>query len=158
MRCLIFATLLIAAPAFAQAPATPTCVAAGTWSYGGTGKGDVVAHAADKSATLEFTPDKKAKDGETAFVLTIDAGPPGVYQVNADFEVKHLSEDGTFKLIGATSAIPGRDFDVKIAKGDDGSSNFSRPVTTTGQPFQIELHTRGAVSMTAHDVKICKLR
>lgn len=152
---------LIAAPAAAQVPPAPTCVNAGTWAYGGTGtgKGSAIAHAEDKSAVLEFTPDKKAKDAPAAFVMTIEPGGPGVYQVNADFDVKHLSDDGLFTLVGAASAIPGRDFDVKVVKGDDGSSSFSRPITTTdGKPFTIEFHSKGAVSMTVRNVKLCKLR
>ncbi|NIJ06820.1 hypothetical protein FHS31_000402 [Sphingomonas vulcanisoli] len=158
MRFLVFAALTAASPAFAQTPAAPTCVSAGVWSYSGTGKGGATANAADKSTVLEFTPDKKSKDAPTAFAMTVDAGPAGVYQLNADFDVKHLSDDGLFTLTGATSAIPGRDFDVKVAKGDDGSSSFSRPVTTTGQPFQVEFHSKGAVSMTVRNVKLCRLR
>ena len=157
MRIVMLAAL-IAAPALAQPPAAPTCTAVGSWTYAGVGKGTATASAADKSTTLEFAPSKKDKGADAAFVMAVDAGAPGVYQLNAEFDVKHLSDDGLFTLTGATSAIPGRDFDVKVVKGDDGSSSFSRPVTTTGHPFQVEFHTKGAVAMTVRNVKACRLR
>ncbi|WP_174273733.1 hypothetical protein [Sphingomonas bacterium] len=159
MRSLaIIAAVTFASPAFAQAPTAPACVGAGTWSYGGTGKGSTTAQPGAASTLIEFTPDKKDKQGAAAFIMTVDAGPPGVYQLNADFDVRHLGDDATFTLTGAASAIPGREFDVKIVKGDDGSSSFSRPVTTTGAPFTVELHTKGAVAMTVRNVKLCRLR
>ena len=158
MRLAVLLAFAAAAPAFAQAPAAPNCANVGIWSYGGTGKGRAVADDTDKSTLLEFSPSKKDKGADVAFTMIVDAGAPGVYQLNADFDVKHLSDDGLFTLTGATSAIPGRDFDVKVTKGDDGSSSFSRPVTTSGQPFQVEFHTKGAVSMTLRNVKACRLR
>ena len=158
MRLTTLLAFAATTPAFAQVSAAPNCAPVGTWTYAGTGKGSATVNAGDKSTTLEFAPSKKDKGADATFVMTVDAGAPGVYQLNADFDVKHLSDDGLFTLTGATSAIPGRDFDVKVVKGDDGSSSFSRPVTTTGQPFQVEFHTHGAVAMTVRNVKACRLR
>ena len=137
MRLTTLLAFAATTPAFAQVSAAPNCAPVGTWIYAGSGKGTATASVGDKSTTLEFAPSKK---------------------LNAVFDVKHLSDDGLFTLTGATSAIPGRDFDVKVVKGDDGSSSFSRPVTTTGQPFQVEFHTHGAVAMTVRNVKACRLR
>lgn len=155
MPALIAALLVATSPAPAQAP---VCNPASNWSYTRIGKGAATVRPEDNAVLLTFMPEKKNPAAEVAFVLNVDAGPSGVYQIDADFDVSHLSEDGLFTLTGAISALPGRVFDVRVVKGDDGFSSFSRPVKTSGQPFQVRLHAKGETTVIVRNVKVCRLR
>lgn len=144
-----------AAPALAQT----TCVPGTKWVYAGTAKGSASVRDSGKATVLEFAP--SGSNGPDSVVFTsINESGAGVYQVNADLDITHLSDDATIALEGATSAAAGRPFEVNLAAGDGGSSGFSRPINTTGKPFTvlIKMHAANRISFKVRNFVVCKIR
>lgn len=159
-----FATTIYALPVLAFGAATPlyaqdNCVPGVQWAYTGTAKGNATVKDTGKATLIEFAP-SGANAPDSVVFSSVNPSGAGVYQVNADIDVTHLSDDTSFNLEGATSAAAGRPFEVVMAAGDGGSSGFSRPINTTGQPFTIQIKTKASnkISFKIRNFVVCKLR
>lgn len=152
----IVAALGVATPLWAQ---DSNCVPGAKWVYTGTAKGSASIHDTGKATVIEFTPAGANKPDSVVF-SSVNPATSGTYQVNADIDVKHLSDDAAFELEGATSAAAGRPFEVVMAAGDGGSSGLSRPINTTDKPFTVLLKTQAsaAISVKVRNFVVCKLR
>jgi hypothetical protein len=145
----------LATPLYAQENCQPGVM----WTYTGTAAGTPTIKDTGKAVLIEFAP-KGANATDSIVFSSVNPSGAGVYQVNADVDVNHLSDDATFNLEGATSAAAGRPFEVNMAQGDGGSSGFSRPINTTGQPFTVQLRTKASnkISIKIRNFVVCKLR
>jgi hypothetical protein len=150
---------LIAGGAAAPLLAQDNCVPGVAWTYTGTAKGAPTVTNTGKATLIEFAP-KGANAADSIVFSSVNPSGAGVYQVNADVDVGHLSDDASFELEGATSAAAGRPFEVVMSAGDGGSSGFSRPINTTGQPFTVQIKTKASnkISIKIRNYVVCKLR
>jgi hypothetical protein len=135
------------------------CVPGTMWTYTGTAKGTPTISDDGKAVTLAFAPQGKS-DADAVVFSSVNPADAGVYQVNGDLDVTHLSDDATITLEGATSAAVGRPFDVTMSAGDGGSSGFSRPINTTGAPFTIHIKMKASnkIAFKVRNYLVCKLR